>query len=100
MVVVRRVWDRRQCPLLQPGDAIVKINGADVQSLTFSQVKHSHQLQKPALNTYCAVTTVGFFLALRSRESYKNTLNKEMWFFWSTEEVPLSLSLHLLMSES
>lgn len=61
MVVVRRVWDRRQCPLLQPGDAIVKINGADVQSLTFSQVKHSHQSQKPALNTYCAVTTVGFF---------------------------------------
>lgn len=39
MVVVRRVWDRRQCPLLQAGDAIVKINGADVQSLNFSQVK-------------------------------------------------------------
>lgn len=100
MVVVRRVWDRRQCPLLQPGDAIVKINGADVQSLTFSQVKHSHQSQKPALNTYCAVTTgfiFGIVLALRSRESYKNTLNKEMWFFWSTEEVTLRLSLHLLL---
>lgn len=38
MVVVRRVWDRRQCPLLQAGDAIMKINGADVQSLNFSQV--------------------------------------------------------------
>lgn len=36
--LVRRVWDRRQCPLLQAGDAIVKINGADVQSLSFSQV--------------------------------------------------------------
>ena len=43
MVVVRRVWDRRQCPLLQPGDTIVKINGADVQSLNFSQVKQSHR---------------------------------------------------------
>lgn len=39
MAVVKRVWDRRHCPLLQPGDAIVKINGADVQSFSFSQVK-------------------------------------------------------------
>ncbi|KAF7649415.1 hypothetical protein LDENG_00141560 [Lucifuga dentata] len=39
LAVVRRVWDRRQCPSLQPGDAIIKINGADVQSLTFSQVQ-------------------------------------------------------------
>lgn len=39
LVVVRRVWDRRQCPSLQPGDTIVKINGADVQSLSFSQVR-------------------------------------------------------------
>lgn len=38
LAVVRRVWDRRHCPSLQPGDAIVKINGADVQSLSFSQV--------------------------------------------------------------
>lgn len=38
LAVVRRVWDRRQCPSLQPGDAIVKINGADVQNLSFSQV--------------------------------------------------------------
>ncbi|KAM4738416.1 membrane-associated guanylate kinase, WW and PDZ domain-containing protein 3 isoform 1-T2 [Anableps anableps] len=37
--VVRRVWDRRQCPSLQAGDAIVKINGADVQSLSFTQVQ-------------------------------------------------------------
>ncbi|XP_044067183.1 membrane-associated guanylate kinase, WW and PDZ domain-containing protein 3 isoform X2 [Siniperca chuatsi] len=39
LAVVRRVWDRRHCPSLQPGDAIVKINGADVQSLSFSQVQ-------------------------------------------------------------
>uniref|UniRef100_A0A7N6BLK0 MAGI family member, X-linked a n=2 Tax=Anabas testudineus TaxID=64144 RepID=A0A7N6BLK0_ANATE len=39
LVVVRRVWDRRQCPSLQAGDAIVKINGADIQSLSFSQVQ-------------------------------------------------------------
>ncbi|XP_068588203.1 membrane-associated guanylate kinase, WW and PDZ domain-containing protein 3 isoform X3 [Cebidichthys violaceus] len=39
LAVVRRVWDRRHCPLLQTGDAIVKINGADVQSLSFSQVQ-------------------------------------------------------------
>ncbi|XP_058499295.1 membrane-associated guanylate kinase, WW and PDZ domain-containing protein 1 isoform X1 [Solea solea] len=39
LALVRRVWDRRQCPSLQPGDAIVKINGADVQSLSFSQVQ-------------------------------------------------------------
>ncbi|XP_033485584.2 membrane-associated guanylate kinase, WW and PDZ domain-containing protein 3 isoform X1 [Epinephelus lanceolatus] len=39
LAVVRRVWDRRHCPSLQPGDAVVKINGADVQSLSFSQVQ-------------------------------------------------------------
>lgn len=39
MTVVKRVWDRRQCNSLQPGDAIVKINGADVQSLSFAQVQ-------------------------------------------------------------
>ncbi|XP_071059799.1 membrane-associated guanylate kinase, WW and PDZ domain-containing protein 2 [Pseudochaenichthys georgianus] len=39
MSLVRRVWDRKQCGALQPGDAIVKINGADVQSLSFSQVQ-------------------------------------------------------------
>ncbi|XP_026009243.1 membrane-associated guanylate kinase, WW and PDZ domain-containing protein 1 isoform X3 [Astatotilapia calliptera] len=37
--VVRRVWDRRQCLSLQSGDIIVKINGADVQSFSFSQVQ-------------------------------------------------------------
>lgn len=40
LAVVRRVWDRRHCPSLQPGDTIVKINGADVQSHSFSQVKY------------------------------------------------------------
>ncbi|XP_077428309.1 membrane-associated guanylate kinase, WW and PDZ domain-containing protein 3 isoform X2 [Vanacampus margaritifer] len=39
MTVVRRVWDRKQCTTLQPGDAIVKINGADVQSLSLAQVQ-------------------------------------------------------------
>ncbi|XP_023143653.2 membrane-associated guanylate kinase, WW and PDZ domain-containing protein 2 isoform X2 [Amphiprion ocellaris] len=39
MTVVKRVWDRKQCNSLQPGDAIVKINGADVQSLSFAQVQ-------------------------------------------------------------
>ncbi|KAJ4921324.1 hypothetical protein JOQ06_022688, partial [Pogonophryne albipinna] len=41
--VVRRVWDRRHCPSLQAGDTIVKINGADVQSLSFSQVQRTLQ---------------------------------------------------------
>lgn len=41
VTVVERVWDRRQCNSLQPGDAIVKINGADVQSLSFVQVVES-----------------------------------------------------------
>ncbi|XP_063063853.1 membrane-associated guanylate kinase, WW and PDZ domain-containing protein 3 [Engraulis encrasicolus] len=39
LAIVKRVWDRRQCAGLQPGDAIVKINGADVQSLSFAQVQ-------------------------------------------------------------
>ncbi|XP_034392204.1 membrane-associated guanylate kinase, WW and PDZ domain-containing protein 2 isoform X2 [Cyclopterus lumpus] len=39
LAVVRRVWDRRHCPSLQTGDTIVKINGADVQSLSLSQVQ-------------------------------------------------------------
>ncbi|XP_051509149.1 membrane-associated guanylate kinase, WW and PDZ domain-containing protein 1-like isoform X1 [Myxocyprinus asiaticus] len=39
LAVVKRVWDRRQCPSLQPGDAIIKINGADVQNLSFAQVQ-------------------------------------------------------------
>ncbi|KAM6977180.1 membrane-associated guanylate kinase, WW and PDZ domain-containing protein 1 [Aplochiton taeniatus] len=39
LAVVKRVWDRKQCSSLQPGDAIVKINGADVQSLSFAQVQ-------------------------------------------------------------
>ncbi|KAI4897960.1 hypothetical protein NFI96_005077, partial [Prochilodus magdalenae] len=39
LTVVRRVWDRQQCHGLQPGDIIIKINGADVQSLSFTQVQ-------------------------------------------------------------
>ncbi|XP_039528093.1 membrane-associated guanylate kinase, WW and PDZ domain-containing protein 1 isoform X3 [Pimephales promelas] len=37
--LVKKVWDHRQCNGLQSGDAIVKINGADVQSLSFAQVQ-------------------------------------------------------------
>lgn len=91
MVVVRRVWDRRQCPLLQPGDAIMKINGADVQSFSFSQVvpltrESDRADQDLDHNNRC----ISF---LRSSESYRNTPNKEMWCSWSTEEVPLSPGL-------
>ncbi|XP_029689360.1 membrane-associated guanylate kinase, WW and PDZ domain-containing protein 1 isoform X2 [Takifugu rubripes] len=39
MTIVKRVWDRKQCNSLQPGDAIIKINGADIQSLSFAQVQ-------------------------------------------------------------
>ena len=45
LALVKRVWDRRQCPSLQAGDAIIKINGADVQSLSFAQVWH-HSIHK------------------------------------------------------
>ncbi|XP_027023128.2 membrane-associated guanylate kinase, WW and PDZ domain-containing protein 1 isoform X2 [Tachysurus fulvidraco] len=36
--VVKRVWNWQQCNGLQPGDTIVKINGVNVQSLSFIQV--------------------------------------------------------------
>lgn len=39
MTIVKRVWDRKQCNSLQPGDAIIKINGADIKSLSVAQVK-------------------------------------------------------------
>ncbi|XP_066500148.1 membrane-associated guanylate kinase, WW and PDZ domain-containing protein 3 [Hoplias malabaricus] len=39
MSMVKRVWDRQQCHGLQPGDIIIKINGADVQSLSYTQVQ-------------------------------------------------------------
>ncbi|XP_058873315.1 membrane-associated guanylate kinase, WW and PDZ domain-containing protein 3 isoform X2 [Acipenser ruthenus] len=39
LAVVKRVLDRRQCPALEPGDAIVKVNGASVQSLSFPQLE-------------------------------------------------------------
>ncbi|XP_056280044.1 membrane-associated guanylate kinase, WW and PDZ domain-containing protein 3 isoform X3 [Pseudoliparis swirei] len=39
MTIVKRVWDRTQCNSLQPGDAIVKVNGADVKSLSIAQVQ-------------------------------------------------------------
>uniref|UniRef100_A0A9J7YAI9 MAGI family member, X-linked b n=1 Tax=Cyprinus carpio carpio TaxID=630221 RepID=A0A9J7YAI9_CYPCA len=37
--LVKKVWDHRQCIGLQPGDSFVKINGADVQSVSFAQVQ-------------------------------------------------------------
>ncbi|XP_054901802.1 membrane-associated guanylate kinase, WW and PDZ domain-containing protein 3 isoform X1 [Poeciliopsis prolifica] len=37
--MVERVFDRKQCNSLQPGDAVVKINGADVQSLSLMQIQ-------------------------------------------------------------
>lgn len=43
MSVVKRVWDREQCPSLQPGDAIIKINGADIKSLSFAQVRRTNE---------------------------------------------------------
>ncbi|XP_076023016.1 membrane-associated guanylate kinase, WW and PDZ domain-containing protein 3 [Genypterus blacodes] len=39
VTVVKRIWDRKQCNSLQPGDSIVKINGADVQTLSCAQVQ-------------------------------------------------------------
>ncbi|XP_041129164.1 membrane-associated guanylate kinase, WW and PDZ domain-containing protein 3-like isoform X3 [Polyodon spathula] len=39
LAVVKRVLDRRQCPALEAGDAIVKVNGANVQSLSFPQLE-------------------------------------------------------------
>ena len=45
MTLVERVWDRKQCNSLQPGDAIVKINGADVQTLGFLQVIEEQEKQ-------------------------------------------------------
>uniref|UniRef100_A0A3B5QB53 Membrane-associated guanylate kinase, WW and PDZ domain-containing protein 2-like n=2 Tax=Xiphophorus maculatus TaxID=8083 RepID=A0A3B5QB53_XIPMA len=39
LTVVERVFDRKQCNSLQPGDAVVKINGADVQSLSLIQIQ-------------------------------------------------------------
>lgn len=44
LAMVKRVWDRRQCPSLQAGDAIIKINGADVQSLSFAQVYYTTRI--------------------------------------------------------
>lgn len=43
MTIVKRVWDRKQCNSLQPGDAIIKINGADIKSLSFAQVKRTKE---------------------------------------------------------
>ncbi|XP_055022126.1 membrane-associated guanylate kinase, WW and PDZ domain-containing protein 1 isoform X2 [Boleophthalmus pectinirostris] len=39
LAIVKRILDRVQCNSLQPGDAIVKINGADVQSLSVAQIQ-------------------------------------------------------------
>ncbi|MGH0134459.1 UNVERIFIED_CONTAM: hypothetical protein FKN15_013547 [Acipenser sinensis] len=39
LAVVKRVLDRKQCPVLEPGDVIVKVNGASVQSLSVPQLE-------------------------------------------------------------
>lgn len=64
VTVVERVWDRRQCTSLQPGDAIVKINGADVQSLSFVQVLRCFTQRNWLLKN----TVVGFPLAVMLKE--------------------------------
>lgn len=51
MTIVKRVWDRKQCNSLQPGDAIVKINGADVQSLSFAQVGDGREVRRSKHNS-------------------------------------------------
>ncbi|XP_058873092.1 membrane-associated guanylate kinase, WW and PDZ domain-containing protein 2-like [Acipenser ruthenus] len=39
LAVVKRVLDRKQCPVLESGDVIVKVNGASVQSLSVPQLE-------------------------------------------------------------
>lgn len=61
MTIVKRVWDRKQCSSLQPGDAIIKINGADVQSLSFTQVGEGGQEGSRQQTRFIAVSLSSFF---------------------------------------
>lgn len=72
--LVKKVWDPRQCIGLQSGDAIVKINGADVQSLSFAQVRRKR--------VHCSVLVLCvhsqiFLCYSRSKGFCRNTQKKE-----------------------
>ncbi|KAK6304027.1 hypothetical protein J4Q44_G00264810 [Coregonus suidteri] len=71
LALVKRVWDRRQCSSLQPGDAIVKINGADVQSLSFSQVQRVLQEHVKQGEVVLLVYRAGSFCSPVSPNLYK-----------------------------
>ncbi|XP_030639361.1 membrane-associated guanylate kinase, WW and PDZ domain-containing protein 3 isoform X2 [Chanos chanos] len=73
LAVVKRVWDRRQCPSLQPGDAIIKINGADVQSLSFAQVQRVLQEHTKQGEVVLLVYRGGPLCSPVSPNSYKRT---------------------------
>lgn len=53
--LVKKVWDHRQCNGLQSGDAIVKINGADVQSLSFAQVEKELMVFSLSFLLWCTI---------------------------------------------
>uniref|UniRef100_H2ZVR4 Uncharacterized protein n=1 Tax=Latimeria chalumnae TaxID=7897 RepID=H2ZVR4_LATCH len=36
---VQRIWDGRSCPLLEGGDVIIKVNGADTRTLSAEQIE-------------------------------------------------------------
>ncbi|XP_045548790.1 membrane-associated guanylate kinase, WW and PDZ domain-containing protein 1 isoform X5 [Salmo salar] len=71
LALVKRVWDRRQCSSLQPGDAIVKIDGADVQSLSFAQVQRVLQEHIKQGEVTLLVYRGGSFLSPVSPNLYK-----------------------------
>lgn len=73
LAVVKRVWDRRQCPSLQPGDAIIKINGADVQSLSFAQVQRVLQEHTKQGEVVLLVYRGGPLCSPGSPNAYKRT---------------------------
>ncbi|XP_030641043.1 membrane-associated guanylate kinase, WW and PDZ domain-containing protein 1-like [Chanos chanos] len=71
LTVVKRVWDRRQCSGLQPGDTIVKINGADVQSLSFAQVQRILEEHTKRGEVILLVHRGGKFCSLHSPNSIR-----------------------------
>ncbi|XP_056629123.1 membrane-associated guanylate kinase, WW and PDZ domain-containing protein 1 isoform X1 [Triplophysa dalaica] len=73
LAVVKRVWDRRQCPSLQQGDAIIKINGADVQSLSFAQVQRVLQEHTKQGEVVLLVYRGGPLCSPGSPNAYKRT---------------------------
>ncbi|XP_070964676.1 membrane-associated guanylate kinase, WW and PDZ domain-containing protein 3-like [Oncorhynchus clarkii lewisi] len=71
LALVKRVWDRRQCSSLQTGDAIVKIDGADVQSLSFAQMQRVLQEHIKQGEVMLLVYRGGSFLSPVSPNLYK-----------------------------